>query len=95
MNIYGPVGIRQFVRRILEITKATLAGVLAIHELIPEGGQPSVGCAEEDLHVNEGVGQDIYPNADGVWDTIVNEGQLKGQRGWSVSAGPLVHRGEL
>jgi ribonuclease Z len=95
MNIYGPVGLRKFIRTQLEITKVTLTGAFAVHELVPAGEVGSCTCNVEDLHVNEAVGRDIYPNAEGVWDHIVDEALHKGQKGWSVNAGPLIHRGEL
>jgi ribonuclease Z len=78
----------------LELTKVTLAGAYAVHEVVPAGETASCTCTAQDLHVNEAVGQDLYPNVEGVWENIVDEALYKGQKGWSVSAGPLVHRGE-
>lgn len=65
-----------------------------MHELIQLGEEPSIGCKEAELHINEGVGRDLYPNQDGVWPHFIDESGHKGVKGWSVSAGPLRHRGE-
>lgn len=94
LELYGPVGLRELVRMTLLRTKITLTGAYAVHELVPEGEMASVPCDLKHLHINEAVGRDIYPNRDGVWERIVNEAPYKGQRGWSVTAGPLIHRGE-
>lgn len=95
INIYGPVGLRELIRTTLRLTQVTLTGAYAVHELIPLGDSPGVACGENDLHINEAVGQDVYANDDGVWPLIVDERPTKGGKGWMVSAGPLVHRGEL
>lgn len=95
MNIYGPVGLRKFIRTQLELTRVTLTGSYAVHELVPAGATPSCGCSAEEIHVNEAPGTDFYPNAVGVWEDIVDEALYKGMKGWSVSAGPLTHRGGL
>lgn len=93
INIYGPVGLRELIRTTLRLTQVTLAGAYAVHELVPLGTEPGVGCAEAELHVNEAVGRDVLANEEGVWPTIVDERSSKGGKGWVVSAGPLVHRG--
>lgn len=94
LNIYGPAGLRCFIRNQLNLTRITLAGVYAVSEFIQHGEKPSCGCKEDELHINEAVGRDLYPNEDGVWPNFIDESGHKGVRGWSVSAGPLKHRGE-
>ncbi|KLT40699.1 hypothetical protein CC85DRAFT_287213 [Cutaneotrichosporon oleaginosum] len=92
INIYGPVGLRELIRTTLRLTKVTLTGAYAVHELVPPGSAKGVGCAEPELHVNEAVGHDLLANDEGVWEMIVDERPQKGSKGWMVSAGPLVHR---
>nr|ODO02246.1 ribonuclease Z [Cryptococcus depauperatus CBS 7855] len=91
-HIYGPAGLRNLVRTILNTTQANLSGVYAVHELLEEGQSPSASCSEDALHANEGVGVDMRTDADGVWKAILREGSGKGGKGWQVSAGPLRHR---
>ncbi|KAK8854758.1 hypothetical protein IAR55_003497 [Kwoniella newhampshirensis] len=92
INIYGPVGLRKLIRTCLTLTSATLAGAYAVHELIENGQDPSAGCGDADLYTNEAVGMDLYANDEGVWRDILPEGNGKGGKGWSVSAGPIEHR---
>ncbi|BEI90775.1 uncharacterized protein CcaverHIS019_0308450 [Cutaneotrichosporon cavernicola] len=92
INIYGPVGLRELIRTTLRLTKATLSGAYAVHELVPPGAEKGAGCSESELHVNEAVGRDVLANEEGVWEMIVDERSTKGTKGWMVSAGPLVHR---
>lgn len=94
VHMYGPRGLRELIRTTLRITGAHLSGVYAVHELLEEGEQGSVDCDEGSLHVNEAVGRDIQPNADGVWPEILQQGSGSSGKGWGVSAGPIVHRGQ-
>lgn len=94
IHIYGPVGLRKLIRTTLEITHMTLSGVFAVHEMILSGSSPSVTCNEEELLTNEGVGTDFRADEDGVWPNIVVEGNGRNAKGWSVSAGPIEHRGK-
>ncbi|WVQ81846.1 hypothetical protein IAT38_003973 [Cryptococcus sp. DSM 104549] len=91
-HMYGPAGLRKLVRTSLQLTEANLEGVYAVHELLEEGQTPSVGCAGEELHTNEGVGMDLRTDEDGVWKAVLAEGKGSGGKGWGVSAGPLHHR---
>lgn len=92
-DIYGPVGLRHFIRTTLTHCQVNLSGVYAVHELIDSKNEPSAACGEDDLLINEGVGADIRCSKDGVWEKILAEGNGKGGKGWSVSAGPIEHRG--
>ncbi|ORY35568.1 beta-lactamase-like protein [Naematelia encephala] len=92
VNLYGPVGLRQLIRITLQITSVTLSGAYAVHELIPRGGTASVRCEGEELHLNEAVGLDLYPDEQDVWQTVLQEGNGKNGRGWAVGAGPILHR---
>ncbi|KAL7423847.1 hypothetical protein Q5752_001431 [Cryptotrichosporon argae] len=96
INLYGPVGLRRFIRTALELTAITLTGVLAVHELLPAAAGATRACGSapcdvNDLHVNEAVGRDIAPSPDGVWE-VIPEGGGKDGKGWRVVAGPLTHR---
>jgi ribonuclease Z len=76
------------------LTEVTLSGVFAVHELLHEGANASVGCGEGDLHANEAAGMDIMADGDGVWRSVLDEGAGPNKKGWSVQAGPIEHRGE-
>lgn len=89
------MGLRELIRTTLRLTKVTLTGAYAVHELVPHGSDKGIGCSEAELHVNEAVGRDVLANEEGVWEMIVDERPTKGGKGWMVSAGPLVHRGGL
>ncbi|WVW85597.1 hypothetical protein I302_107635 [Kwoniella bestiolae CBS 10118] len=91
-HIYGPAGIRKLIRTTLSVTSINLAGVFAIHEILEQGEQPSLDCEEENLHSNEAVGMDFVANGDGVWEDILQQGNGRGGKGWSVKAGPIHHR---
>lgn len=95
LHIYGPAGLRQLVRTNLTLTSVALSGAYAVHELLHGDTRPSVGCAEDDLHPNEAVGQDIPVDKDGVWRSVLAEGNGKNGKGWAVRAGPIEHRGKL
>jgi ribonuclease Z len=86
MHIYGPPGIRSFVRFNLNITEATLVGKYAVHELLKGDEQPSASCSEDQLHESEQPGTDFIADEDGLWRNILTEGD------WSVDAGQIVHR---
>jgi hypothetical protein len=94
VNIYGPAGLRRLIRITLQLTSVTLSGVYAVHELLPADVEGSAPCGESDLHVNEGVGEDLVADRSGVWENIVSEGGGPSGKGWSVSAGPIEHRGK-
>ena len=96
VNVYGPKGIRKLIRTSLEITRPSIVDsreFFAVHEILLPKEEPSIGAQSENLG-NEVCGGDIHPDEDGVWRDIVPEGSGAGQ-GWSVHAGPIVHRGKL
>lgn len=82
------------IRTTLSLCGTTLAGAFAVHELLSDEDEPSATCSAEEMLLNEAVGQDIRCSDKGVWEKILEEGNGQGRRGWSVSAGPLEHRGE-
>ena len=87
MQIYGPPGLRKFVRINLQLTLTELRGRYAVHELLGPGDEPSVTCERNLLHVNENPGNDIRPDEQGLWRNVVSD------KDWTVHAGPLQHRG--
>ena len=87
MQIYGPCGLRKFVRVNLQLTLTQLRGRYAVHELLGPSDEPSISCETDLLHVNENPGKDIRPDEQGLWRNVVSD------RDWTVHAGPLQHRG--
>ena len=89
MQLYGPRGLRQFIRFNLKMTQAHLSGRYAVHELLSANEAPSVGCETSDMHWNEAPGRDIRPNSDGLWSAFETAS------GFTMDAGPLSHRGTI
>lgn len=104
IEIYGPAGIRTFVRQIMKMTFTNTADNYTVHELLSEN-DPVTPCDHADplhavsrfaiaeqniLHVNEVEGKDIRASADGSWKNITGDlGDIV------VNAGPIEHRGKL
>lgn len=104
IEIYGPAGIRTFVRQIMKMTFTNTADNYTVHELLSEN-DPVTPCDHADplhavsrfaiaeqniLHVNEVEGKDIRASADGSWKNITGDlGDI------IVNAGPIEHRGKL
>jgi ribonuclease Z len=87
MQIYGPSGLRKFVRVNLQLTLTELRGRYAVHELLGPSDEPSISCETDLLHLNENPGSDIRPDEQGLWKNVVSDND------WTVHAGPLQHRG--
>ncbi|CAE6478096.1 unnamed protein product [Rhizoctonia solani] len=85
LDIYGPHGLREFLRTILRITQASLSGKYAVHELLSDTDIPYL-CETAGMHPNETNGTDFRPSLDGYWRGIAEHGD------WIVSAGPIRHR---
>ncbi|KAF8760849.1 Metallo-hydrolase oxidoreductase [Rhizoctonia solani] len=85
LDIYGPHGLREFLRTILRITQASLSGKYAVHELLSDTDIPYL-CETAGMHPNETNGTDFRPSLDGYWRGIAEHGD------WTVSAGPIRHR---
>ncbi|KAI5475949.1 ribonuclease Z [Pseudohyphozyma bogoriensis] len=82
-EIYGPKGLRFFLRQSLASTYSILTRPYVVHELLFPDESPTI-TAEEDLHPSERVGRDI-PQKDGVWEDIETAIDVK------ISAGPILH----
>ena len=105
IEIYGPAGLRLFVRQIMKMTLTRTAEKYVVHELLhpedpvtpcepsaPDGTESTLNIAEPNvLHVSELPGRDIRATPDGLWRAIAHgAGQLSPI---VVDAGPILHRG--
>jgi len=86
LQLYGPAGLRRFVRSNLAATYMQLGGKYAAHELLRAGDVPTP-CSPGDLHENEVPGRDIFAAEDGTWPAVDSTVD-----GWRIAAGPLAHR---
>jgi ribonuclease Z len=94
IEIFGPRGIRHFVRTIFTLTHTRSADQYCVHELLLSGEEPSTpGDATEHFHPSEEAGQDIHCDERGFWRRIVEQNLHGGKGCVVVDAGPIVHRG--
>lgn len=90
MALYGPAGLRTFIRTIMQVTLTGTADRYVVHELLRDG-EIATPCGPEDLHPSEAAGQDIYCDEDGFWREFVS---VKGKFSKVVvDAASIVHRG--
>ncbi|MBW0470117.1 hypothetical protein O181_009832 [Austropuccinia psidii MF-1] len=94
VEIYGPSGIREFVRSNLRLTQTHSSLKVKINELLrrskddiypPSLSNPS--CRTGRLWHSELLGKDIWSDEEGVWKEIIPETEC----GVSVSAAPIKH----
>ncbi|KZV99418.1 hypothetical protein EXIGLDRAFT_725372 [Exidia glandulosa HHB12029] len=83
--IYGPAGLREFVRSNLKATNTKLSGKYVVHELL-RAGEQQTSCSNEVRHENEAVGLDIFAGNDGTWSGF------EAHDGWTITAGPVATR---
>lgn len=89
VEIYGPAGLRSFVRSCLAATRTRTAFCYAVHELLtPE--DDLTPCGTGDLHASELPGHDILSDDDGFWREIVDSQSQRNRL--LVDAGPIIHR---
>ncbi|KAJ4501658.1 hypothetical protein C8R41DRAFT_805365 [Lentinula lateritia] len=90
IEIYGPAGIRTFIRSILKMTFTRMSDNYVVHELLASADQ-ATSCDPKVMHPNEVAGEDIFCSAgDGLWREVA---QGKGIFGpVVVDAGPIIHR---
>lgn len=94
IEIYGPRGMRQFVRTIFTLTHTRSADQYCVHELLMPGETASAsGDNTEELHPSEEPGTDIPCDADGYWREVTSHKLHGGTNHVVVDAGPIVHRG--
>jgi len=71
VELYGPAGLRAFIRMILNMTDSQCQDKYAIHELLHRGEQPSAPCTPGAMRGNEVKGRDIVCGEDGFWRECV------------------------
>ncbi|KAG6829665.1 hypothetical protein H0H92_003908 [Tricholoma furcatifolium] len=100
VEIYGPSGIRNFVRQNMKMTLSKTAHYYVVHELLTKD-DPMTPCLPHDdsinslylpdvMHCNEVVGQDIVCGDDGLWRQFTTSNGFYGDI--CVDAGPILHR---
>ncbi|GJE90621.1 ribonuclease Z [Phanerochaete sordida] len=93
IEIYGPRGMRQFVRTIFSLTHTRSADQYCVHELLMPGETASAsGNDIEELHPSEEPGTNIPCDADGYWREVTSHKLHGGSNHVVVDAGPIVHR---
>ncbi|CAL1703017.1 unnamed protein product [Somion occarium] len=98
VEIFGPRGMRNFIRTILTLTHTRSQDKYCVHELLLPGESPSASARssypDDTLHESELPGQDLPCDADGFWRNICLEsvryggGRVK----VAIDAGPIMHR---
>ena len=94
MELYGPAGLRAFVRTILNMTDSQCQDKYTVHELLRPGEQPSAPCIPGATRSNEVEGRDIVCGEDGFWRECVRVRSNRAKRDIVVDVGQVVHRGE-
>ncbi|KAJ3997969.1 beta-lactamase-like protein [Lentinula boryana] len=90
IEIYGPAGIRTFVRSILKMTLTRMSDKYVVHELLAPTDQVT-SCEPEVMHANEVAGENIFCSTeDGLWRGVTQGQGIFGPV--VVDAGPIVHR---
>ncbi|XP_069675573.1 zinc phosphodiesterase ELAC protein 1-like [Periplaneta americana] len=92
LEIYGPQGLRRFIRETLILSRSALTYDYVVHELIPIEEQypedwndwPEVIEATGSLHPQEKPGRTITADSDFTWNVLDNQKV-------SVKAGPVKH----
>ncbi|KAJ7933108.1 beta-lactamase-like protein [Mycena leptocephala] len=90
IEIYGPAGIRTFVRSILKMTLTHTADKYVVHELLRLEDTPTPCEPPEVMHSSELVGRDIQCSDDGFWRAFTQGRGVFGDV--VVDAGPILHR---
>lgn len=96
IEIYGPRGVRHFIRTIFTLTHTRSADQYCVHELLMPGEAAS--AAADDIgqfHPSEEAGRDIPCGEDGFWRGVVSHKLHGGANRLVVDAGPIVHRGNI
>ncbi|PPR01219.1 hypothetical protein CVT24_006046, partial [Panaeolus cyanescens] len=104
VELYGPAGLRLFVRQNLKLTATRTAHKYVVHELLtisdsmtpclptPDGAYPSALATQPDImHPSECVGRDIRASENGLWIGIT-EAMGCAKAKVVVDAGPILHR---
>jgi len=88
VEVYGPAGIRTFIRSILKMTLTRTADRYVVHELLSPNDEVTPCTPPGVMHSSESQGRDIWAGEeDGFWRQFVYRGRV------AVDAGPILHRG--
>ena len=90
MHVYGPAGIRNFIRTIFNMTESNSGDRYVAHELL-RPGDATTSCAPDVLHMSEAPGRDIAAGEDGLWRGFLTARGTYGDI--VVDAAPIAHRG--
>ncbi|KAF3917198.1 hypothetical protein ABW20_dc0106272 [Dactylellina cionopaga] len=96
-EIYGPEGLREYIRTSLRLTRSMLAGTYVVHELhsskegsVPSASQFKDNDSTENRMPMEFPGYNIFPGVNGLWEDILGTTESSNIE-WTVSAGPILH----
>ena len=76
IEIYGPVGIRRYIRTCLELSRSYVTYEYIVHEMVPIEDQipediknwKIIETEDSILHPSETLGKQIYVDKNGFWD---------------------------
>ncbi|KAL1755372.1 beta-lactamase-like protein [Schizophyllum commune] len=89
VHVYGPAGIRNFIRTIFNMTESNSGDRYVAHELL-RPGDATTSCAPDVLHMSEAPGRDIAAGEDGLWRGFLTAHGTYGDI--VVDAAPIAHR---
>ncbi|KAI0787267.1 beta-lactamase-like protein [Fomes fomentarius] len=100
VEIYGPRGIRRMIRMLWYTTHTHSEHSFVVHELLFPGQQPSIPADVHEGDANEVdvrresecLGRDIPCDKNGFWKGVVTLPPKKTHGGFTVDAGPILHR---
>jgi ribonuclease Z len=87
LDIYGPPGLRTFVRSNLALTHVELAGRYAVHELLTQEDKIT-SCTSSERHPNENEGWDLFADDNMLYPSVHEDDRMR------VAAARIVHRGD-
>jgi ribonuclease Z len=92
IEIYGPAGVRAFIRTILKMTLTRTSDTYIVHELLTQDDELTPCDPPELMHSSEVSGKDIRCSPeDGFWRAFTRGSGVFGNV--VVDAGPISHRG--